>query len=76
LEARFPDTVQTQPELLAQHYTEAGLTQPAMVYWQRAGQRALERSANLEAVSHLTKGLEILQALPETRERSRHELDL
>ena len=56
VEARFPETAETQPELLAQHYTEAGLRGQAIPYWQRAGQRALQRSANLEAISHLTRG--------------------
>src|SRR5439155_8138494 len=45
-------------------------------YWQRAGQRALERSAQVEAIGHLTRGLEILTTVPETSERLRHELDL
>jgi predicted ATPase/class 3 adenylate cyclase len=76
LEAQFPETAETQPELLAQHCTEAGLSAQAVGYWQRAGQRALERSANLEAVSHVTKGLEVLTALPETRERTHQELAL
>ena len=49
LEAQFPDTVATQPELLAQHYTEAGRTEQAIPYWQRAGQHASDRSAYLEA---------------------------
>src|SRR4029453_7137347 len=53
LEAQFPETVTTQPELLAHHYTEAGLTEQAIPYWQRAGQRAVERSAHVEAISHL-----------------------
>jgi predicted ATPase len=44
LETRFPDTVKTQPELLAYHYTEAGLSAKAVGYWQRAGQRALAGS--------------------------------
>src|SRR4029450_7605955 len=48
----------------------------ALPYWQRAGERASQRSANLEAISHLTKGLEVLQTLPETPERTRQELDL
>jgi class 3 adenylate cyclase len=56
LEARFPETAETQPELLAHHYTEAGLSAQAIPYWQRAGQRAIERSANLEAIGHLTAG--------------------
>ena len=61
LEAQFPDIVATQPELLAHHYTEAGLNEPAVDYWQRAGHRALERSAYGEATSHLTTGLVPLQ---------------
>jgi TOMM system kinase/cyclase fusion protein len=76
LEARFPELCATQPELLAQHYTEAGLNAQAIPYWQRAGQRALERSANLEAVAHLTTGLELLATLPDTPERAQQELDL
>src|SRR5438128_1933115 len=76
LETQFPDTVSTQPELLAHHYTEAGCNEPAVDYWQRAGQRALERSAYVEATSHLTTGLEVLKRLPTTPERHRHELSL
>ena len=76
LEARFPETAETQPELLAHHYTEAGLREQAMPYWQQAGQRALQRSANLEAVSHVTRGLEVLSTLPETPERAQQELAL
>src|SRR5712691_12231480 len=66
LEERFPEVVEMQPELLAYHYTEAGLAAPAVPYWQRAGQRAAERSANVEAISHFMKGLEVLQSLPAT----------
>jgi len=76
LEGRFPDTCQRHPELVAHHYTEAGCSAQALPYWQQAGQRAIERSANLEAIGHLTKGLEVLQTLPETPERSQHELTL
>jgi class 3 adenylate cyclase/predicted ATPase len=76
LETRFPDTVETQPELVAHHYTEAGLAAPAIPYWQRAGQRANERSAHAEAISHLTKGLEVLTTLPDTPERAQQELAL
>src|SRR5262249_41761031 len=57
LAERFPETVETQPELLAHHYTEAGLSAPAVAYWQRAGQRAVQRSAHVEAVAHLRQGL-------------------
>jgi predicted ATPase len=76
LAAQFPDMVDAQPELLAQHYTEAGQSARAITYWQRAGERALQRSANLEAISHLTKGLEVLRTLPDSPERLQHELDL
>jgi class 3 adenylate cyclase/predicted ATPase len=76
LEVRFPETAETQPELLAYHYTEADLNEQAIGYWQRAGRRAIERSAHMEAISHLTHGLEVLTTVPETLERLRHELDL
>jgi TOMM system kinase/cyclase fusion protein len=76
LEVQFPEAVETQPELVAHHYTEAGLAEQAIFYWQRAGQHANERSAHVEAISHLTKGLEVLQALPGTSNRVQQELDL
>jgi TOMM system kinase/cyclase fusion protein len=74
LVAQFPDIAETQPELVAHHYTEAGFREQAVVYWQRAGQQAIERSANLEAVAHLTQGLELLITLPDTPERAQQEL--
>src|SRR5207248_319125 len=61
LEERFPETAETQPELLAHHYTEAGLTEQAISYWKRAGERATARSANLEALGHLNRGLDLLK---------------
>jgi predicted ATPase len=76
LEERFAETVETQPELVAHHYTEAGLAEQAIPYWQKAGQRASQRSANVEAISHFTKGLELLKTLPNTPERSQQELSL
>jgi class 3 adenylate cyclase len=76
LEAQFPDTAATQPELLAYHYTEAGCWEQAVGYWQRAGTRAVQRSANPEAVQHLTRGLQLLAMLPETPARAHQELDL
>jgi predicted ATPase len=76
LEAQFPDTTATQPELLAHHYTEAGLREPALAYWQQAGQQARQHSANAEAVQHLSKGLELLAMLPATPVRVQQELDL
>jgi predicted ATPase len=73
---RFPETAETQPELLAHHYTQAGLNQQAIHFWQRAGERAIERSANIEAVDHLTNGLSLLETLPDTPERTEQELTL
>jgi predicted ATPase len=76
LEAQFPETAATQPEILAQHCTEAGLNARAVQYWHQAGQQAIQRSAHVEAVAHLTKGLEVLQTLPDTTERTQQELDV
>jgi predicted ATPase/class 3 adenylate cyclase len=76
LEAHFPATAETQPELLAHHYTQAGLTEQAVPYWQRAGQQASDRSAYLEAVQHLTRGLALLATLPETPARAQQEIEL
>ncbi len=76
LEERFPETNETQPELLAHHYTEAGLVERAISYWQKAGEQATQRSANLEAINHLTKGLELLNTLPDTPARAHQEISL
>ena len=76
LEEQFPETVDTQPELVAQHYTEASLIAHAIPYWQRAGKRAAARSANSEAISHLSMGLELLKTLPDSPERTQQELAL
>jgi class 3 adenylate cyclase/predicted ATPase len=76
LEAESAETMETQPELVAQHYTTAGCHEQAVHYWQRAGQQASDRSANLEAVSHLTTGIELLTTLPETPERTQQALTL
>src|SRR5262249_3834286 len=66
LEAQFPETVAEQPELLAYHCMEAGLTERSVTYWYNAGQRASERSAHVEAISHLRTGLALLDTLSET----------
>jgi predicted ATPase len=76
LESDFADTVAASPELLAHHYSEAGLPAPAVVYWQKAGENATRRSANQEAIGHLTAGLAQLAQLPETQERAKQELVL
>src|SRR5207253_1310041 len=69
LASRFPDTAETTPEILAHHYTEAGLTEPAIDFWLRAGGLASRRLASLEAISHLDRALRLLQSLPESPER-------
>jgi class 3 adenylate cyclase/predicted ATPase len=76
LEARFPAVVETRPELVAQHYTAAGCAEQAVRYWQRAGQQASDRSAHLEAISHLTTGIELLKTLPETPAHTQQTLTL
>jgi class 3 adenylate cyclase/DNA-binding winged helix-turn-helix (wHTH) protein/predicted ATPase len=76
LEERFPEVAEAQPERLARHYTGAGRGTQAIPYWQRVGQRAVERSAHIEAISHFTQGLELLKTLPETSERVHQELTL
>jgi class 3 adenylate cyclase/predicted ATPase len=74
LEAGFPQTVETQPELLGHHFTEAGQTEKAIGYLFKAGQRSRERSAFCEAIGHLTKGLALLGTLEKTPERDEREL--
>jgi TOMM system kinase/cyclase fusion protein len=76
LESQFPETVEAQPELLAHHYTEAGLAEKAVHYWHQAGQSAIERSAHVEAITHLRTGLALLQTLPETPQRTQREVDM
>jgi predicted ATPase len=75
-ETRFSDMCTRHPEIVAYHYTEASLSGPAIPYWHRAGQQAFQRSANLESVTHLTRGLEVLATLPDTAGRAQLELEL
>jgi predicted ATPase len=75
-ETRFPEVVETQSEVVARHCAAAGQDEAAIGYWQRAGQRALQGSAYVEAVAHLTQGLAVLTTLPETPARLQQELDL
>jgi class 3 adenylate cyclase/tetratricopeptide (TPR) repeat protein len=76
LEQQFPEIVQTQPETLAHHLTEAGLTEKAIGYWLQAGKNAALRSANLEAIAHLQRGIEVTGQLPAGEAKDRSELDL
>jgi class 3 adenylate cyclase/predicted ATPase len=75
LEEHFADIVATEPETVAHHLTEAGLTESALSYWLKAGQRATARPAYQEAVSHIERGLALFKALPESADRDRRELD-
>ena len=76
LEERFPETAASQPEILAHHYTEAACPDQAIGYWRQAGQAAARRSANQEAVRHLSTGLELLSTRPDTPARTQQELAL
>src|SRR5262249_44131020 len=76
MEAKFPRTVETQPELLAHHCAEAGLTEKAIGYLLAAGLRFRERSAEIEAINHLLQGLELLKTLEESPARDARELEL
>jgi class 3 adenylate cyclase/tetratricopeptide (TPR) repeat protein len=76
LEERFPAVAEAQPELVARHYTRASMPERAIPHWQRAGQRALSQAANLEAIAHLTRAIDLVQLLPASPERDHQELAL
>ncbi len=76
IEERFPTSKETEPELLAHHYTEAKQPEKAIPLWQKAGSLALKRLALPEAIAHLNKGLELVAALPPSAERDGNELGL
>ena len=76
MEQHFPEIAQVQPEIMGHHFTEAGLTEQAIPYWQKAGEIAIRRSANLEAIGHFNMALEMLKTLSDYPQRSRQELDL
>jgi class 3 adenylate cyclase/predicted ATPase len=75
LEHEFPRIIETEPELIAHHYSEAGLGEHAIPYWLKAGQRATARSANSEALDHLNRGLSLVSNLPESPNRDQRELE-
>jgi predicted ATPase/class 3 adenylate cyclase len=74
VEEHFPERTAREPELLAHHFAEAAQTERAIEYWLKAGERDIGRSANLEAIRHLTRGLDALRTLPDSAERDRREL--
>src|SRR5436190_2348454 len=76
LEQEFPELAENQPEVLAYHYQEAGNHQLAIRCWFKSGQGALAHSANVEAIASFRKALQLLDALPETRERIKQEINI
>src|SRR4029077_10675776 len=76
LEAHFAELMDSQPEVLARHYTEAGLVEKSVVYWSKAARRSASRSAMTEAAAQFRKALDQLALLPGGRERQRQELEL
>jgi predicted ATPase len=75
LEAHSPEMMDSQPELFAQHYAEAGLVQKSVACWGKAGRRSVARSAMAEAAAQFQKGLDQLALLPVDLERQRRELE-
>ena len=75
LEAHSPEIIESQPELLAQHYAEAGLVEKAVAFWGKAGHRSVARSAMAEAAAQFQKGLDQLAMLPDIPERRQQELE-
>jgi class 3 adenylate cyclase/tetratricopeptide (TPR) repeat protein len=76
LDEQFPDRAWSEPEVVARHYDEAGLAEPAIAHYRWAGQRAMERTANEEAIGHLRRALDLLATLPACRDRDQRELGL
>ncbi len=74
--ARFPARVERYPERIAHHLSAAGQPREAVAYWLLAGRRARARATDVEAVSHLSRGLLLLETLPDTAERRQRELEL
>jgi predicted ATPase len=76
LQTRFPEIADSQPELLAQHYAEAGLIEKSVAYWGKAGRRSATRSAMAEAAAQFQRALDQLALLPDSTERQWNELEL
>jgi class 3 adenylate cyclase len=75
-ETHFPDVVSAEPELVAHHFTEAGLSEAAIEYWQQAGDLAMARSGHAEAIHHFSTALDLLTRLGEKPDRAGKELEL
>ena len=72
----FRKSYDAQPELVAHHFTEAGLSDAAIEYWQRAGDLAMARSGHTEAIHHFSVALDLLTKLGEKPDRAAKELEL
>src|SRR5437588_1386988 len=73
LEDQFPEIVDNQPEILAHHFTQAGLVDPAIEFWRRAGMRSIAQSAHSEAVAHLESALDLVEKRATCDERDKRE---
>lgn len=76
LEQGFKSLADAQPGLLALHYTEAGLVEQAVTWWQRAGVRSARLGANLEAIRNLERGLELLETMDQSKTVAGLEIDM
>jgi class 3 adenylate cyclase/predicted ATPase len=76
LRENSPDISETQPEILAHHYTEASLIEQAASFWGKAGQKSVARSALVEAVAQLRKALQLIASLPSTPALRREQVKL
>ena len=76
LAEHFSSVVETQPQVLAHHFTEAGLIDQAIAYWSQAGQQFASKSAFVEAIAQLRRGLHLIDELRDSRDRKQRELEL
>jgi class 3 adenylate cyclase/tetratricopeptide (TPR) repeat protein len=76
LEKRFADTVKTTPEVIAQHFEQAGRNERAIDYWRRAGERDMRRFAMKEAIAHYSSALRVVTAMPQSPQREEMELGI
>jgi len=76
LEEQFPSLAEAQPQILAHHFSEAGIPGQAVAQWCRAGRQSAAKSAHVEAMAQLTRGLRLIADLPDSRARRQQELEL
>ncbi len=76
MQQRFPEQVELEPEVLAHHFTKAGIIEQAVVFWHRAGDKSIEHSSNKEAIGHICKGVDLVRTLDESPQRDKMEVGL